>query len=192
MTTFRLLETGNEPLLKVGAHVHFKGNTWDDALKNKTFRITKRATTHYRKDFGIFATSGANGEETWTVDDEIRPNTIDSLFQVRMEMVGSAQLYVKFPQGQIRGGLEKGTYATPDPDSETMRMLGYYTEKDLENHKLEFYEAYGKGPDFEIENFVVDTKVILDMVFNEMKMQEDDEYHGDDIVILEDDKEMGW
>ena len=192
MTTFRLLETGNEPLLKKGDHVHFKGKNWDENLRNKTFKIVKTGSTHYRKDFGIFATSGTNGEATWTVDDEIRPDYTDSLFQIRMEMVGAAQLYVRFPQGQIRGGLEKGTYATPDPDSTTMRMLGYYTEKDLENHRLEFFEAYGKGPNFEIENFVVDTKVILDMIFNELKIEEDNEYTGDDIFYLEDDKEMGW
>lgn len=191
MTTFRLLETGNEPLLKVGQHVFFKGNTWDSALAGKMFKIVKRATTHYRKDFGIFATSGTNGEETWTVDDEIRPDYRDSLFQIRMEMVGAAHLFVKFPTGHIRGGLEKGTYATPDPDSETMRFLGHFTEKDLENHRMEFFEAYGNGPNFEIENFVVDSKVILDMIFNEIKIVEDSGYKGEADAVLEDPKEMG-
>ena len=192
MSTFQLLKTGNEPLLKVGDHVHFKGDTWDDNLRGKTFKITKTGVTHYRKDFGIFATSGTNGEEVWTVDEEIRPDHIDSLFQIRLEMIGAAHLYVRYPEGQIRGGLEKGTYATPDPDSTTMRLLGYYVEDDLDNHKLEVFEAYGKGPAFEIENFIVDSKVVIDMVINEMKMVADTGYKGNDIVILEDDKEVVW
>lgn len=191
MSSFRLLETGDEPLLKVGDYIHFRGRTWDKSLAGKTFKIVKTQVTHYRKDFGIFATSGTNGEETWTVDDEIRPDKIDTVFQIRVEMKGSAHLYVRFPQGNIRGGLEKGVYSTPDPDDTTMRMLGYYTEEDLENHRLEVFEAYGKGPDFEIENFVVDTKVVLDMVVNEMKIEEVEGYKGP-VLYIDDDKEMVW
>jgi len=192
MSTFQLLKTGNEPLLDVGQYVFFKGNTWDVALRNKVFRITQAATTHYRKDFGIFSTSGANSDEIWTVDDEIRPNVTDSLFQVRAALIGAAHLYIRYPSGRIRGGLEKGTYATPDPDSTTMRLLADYTEKDLENHNLEFFEAYGKGPDFEIKNFIVDSKVVLDMVIREMKIEEVPGYNGKVDAILEDTVEGAW
>ncbi len=192
MSTFQLLKTGNEPLLKVGDHVRFIGDTWKSELANKTFIVTKTGITHFRDDLGIFPTSGTDNDYVLTVGSSISPDHIDSLFQIRMQMIGSAQMYIKFPEGNMRGGLEQDIYATPDPDSDTMRMLGYYTENDLKNHKLEVFEAYGKGPSFEIKNFAVPTKVILDMIINEMKIKLDESYRGDDIVLLEDDKVMGW
>lgn len=191
MSSFRLLETGDEPLLKVGDHIHFRGKEWDESLREKTFEIVKAQVTHLRIDHGIFSTSGNNSKLSFDTSDYLRPNNKDTLFEIRMSIKGAGVVYIRYPEGQIRGGLEKKAYTTPDPDNVTTRLLGMYTEEDTENHRLQVFEAYGKGPDFEIRNFLVDSKIVFDLIINEMKIREAPDWTGE-VLYIDDDKYMGW
>lgn len=191
MSAFKLLETGNEPLIKVGDHVRFVGNQWDASQANKTFKVVKSQITHFRYDHGIFSTSEANSKKTWTVDQILRSDHSDVFIQARLRIVGAGTVYIRFPAGHIRGGLDIGSYTTVDPDDDTLRLLGGYTEEDTKNFNLEFFEAYRHGVEFEIRNFFVDSKIVFDMIVNEMVIKEDPNWTGD-VIEIDDDKEMRW
>ena len=191
MAAFKLLRTGDEPLLKVGDHIFLKGNQWDKSQANTIFKVVKAETTHFRVDHGIFATSGANGKKTWAVDDILRADHSNVFIESRLRIVGAGTVYIRFPSGRIRGGLDIGSYTTVDTTSTTLRLLGGYTEKDTENYNLQFYEGYRHGIDFEILNFITDSKIVFDMVINEMEVEADPTWKGE-VVEIEDDKEMRW
>lgn len=191
MSAIKLLRTGDEPTLKVGDHIMLKGVQWDKSQANTVFRVVKAEQTHYRYDLGIMSTSGTNSDVKLSSEDWIRPYHSDVIFEIRLRIIGPATLYMRFPSGQIRGGLDYGKYTTPNPDDTEMRLLGGYTEKDLRNYRLRVIEGYRHGPDFEFKNFVNDGKVIMDMIITEMQVEEDPHWKGE-VIEFEDDKEMRW
>ncbi len=191
MAAFKLLRTGDEPLIGVGDHIYVKGKQWDKSQANTVYKVVKSETTHFRVDHGIFSTSGANSKKTWTVDNILRADHSDVFIEVRLRIVGSATVYIRFPSGRVRGGLDIGAYTTVDLDNPQLRLLGGYTEKDTENYNLQFFEGYRHGIDFEIRNFLTDTKVVFDMVVNEMQIEPDPNWKGE-VIEIEDDKEMRW
>lgn len=191
MSSFKLLNTGNEPFVKKGDHILLEGNQWDSSQANKVFLVQNAQQTHIRLDRGIFSTSGTNSSETLQLDDILKTDHNDVLFELRVSIIGPAMLYIRYPSGRIRGGLEMKDYVVPNITDENLRLLGGYTEKDLEGHRLQVFEAYRHGPDFEIANFLVDGKVVLDIVVNEMVIKEEKNWNGP-VITIEDDKLMRW
>lgn len=175
---FRRVSRADVPMLPSGGVILFEGDNWREELRNK-----------YKKAAFTFPTVRITGvgsnDHILAPNDILNPIKLESIFeptkwetvfQVRLGLPDNSIIwYLKYLEGQFRGGLEKGGYDVPDLTDAQNRFLASmsYADSPWEAPMLECWFTYGKFPAFAAVNAGQHfAKARIRMVVNEIYIKD--------------------
>lgn len=202
---FRRLNRPDVPMVPSGGVILFEGDNWREELRNKYKKAAFTFPTNRITGVGDNDHILAAGDflQTIKLESIFEPTKWESVFQIRLGLPDNClNWYLKYLEGQFRGGLEKGGYDVPDlTDPENNYLAAFsYADSPWEMPMLEAWYTYGKFPAFACKNvgpgfakarvrIVVNEIYIKDLTAEEMAMVQKGEV---EVVKVFSEEKLRW
>lgn len=174
----RRLPRPDIPLLPTGGVMLFEGDNWRAELRNRHKKAAFTFPTE--KIIAIGNNDHVLGPDEFInpvkLESILEPTKWETVFQVRPAFPDNSLVWwIKYLEGQFRGGLEKGGFTEPDltdPINTFLAAYGY-ADSPWEAPLLETFYTYGKFPAFAVKNVGPGyAKARIRMVINEIYIKD--------------------